>query len=219
MHRSYTRNSTKEVMDRTAKYNDKGEILDPNTSSPIQDKKVIGHPTGMEWCGFKSYGEKSGITQAEMNDIQNNGAMLQWESNSSNGEHIYEEVDANATALNTANYCYLENPKYQENTYINPPNAEGEPWILTVENTQTGVESQVGTFTPDLGDVTPESQAAIQSTVSSYSSESVSACDNDMNDFGSGDSNTDSLRSSDSGGNSEGNSNGDSNGDYDGMSM
>lgn len=184
MHRSYTRSSTKATMDRTAQYNEKGEMLDPNTHEPIQDGKVIGHPTGLEWRGFESYGEKSGMTQAEMNDIQNNGSMLQWESNESNGEHTFEEQDANATTLNTANYCYLENPQYQETTYINPPSAEGEPWTLTTENTQTGVESQVGTFTPDLGDVTPESQAAIHSASPSYSSGVNASYSNDMSDFG-----------------------------------
>ena len=189
MHRSYTRESTKETMDRNAQYNEKGQMLDPNTHEPIQDGKVIGHPSGLEWHGFESYGDKSGMTQAEMNDIQNNGCMLQWESNASNGEHTFEEKDANATALNTANYCYLEAPQYQATTYINPPSAEGEPWTLTTENTQTGIESQVGTFTPDLGEDTPESQTAIHSAVSSYNSEPCVSYDNNMSDFGSDTSN------------------------------
>lgn len=217
MHRSYTRSSTKATMDRTAQYNEKGEMLDPNTHEPIQDGKVIGHPTGLEWRGFESYGEKSGMTQAEMNDIQNNGSMLQWESNGSNGEHTFEEQDANATALNTANYCYLENPQYQETTYINPPSAEGEPWTLTTENTQTGVESQVGTFTPDLGEVTPESQAAIHSAAPSYSSEDSVSCGNDMSDFGAGDSNVDTAGSSVSAGENDGS--GSSSSDDSGMTM
>lgn len=217
MHRSYTRSSTKATMDRTAQYNEKGEMLDPNTHEPIQDGKVIGHPTGLEWRGFESYGEKSGMTQAEMNDIQNNSSILQWESNGSNGEHTFEEQDANATALNTANYCYLENPQYQETTYINPPSAEGEPWTLTTENTQTGVESQVGTFTPDLGEVTPESQAAIHSAAPSYSSEDSVSYGNDMSDFGAGDSNADAVENSASTGESDGS--GSSSNDDSGMTM
>lgn len=198
MHRSYTRESTKEVMDRNAQYNEKGQMLDPNTHEPIQDGKVIGHPTGLEWHGFESYGDKSGMCQSEMNDIQNNGCMLQWESNASNGEHTFEEKDANVTALNTANYCYLEAPQYQATTYINPPNAEGEPWTLTTENTQTGVESQVGTFNPDLGEVTPESQTAIHSAVSSYNSEPSVSYENDMSDFGSGTGNDGAIGDSES---------------------
>ncbi len=217
MHRSYTRSSTKATMDRTAHYNEKGQMLDPNTHEPIQDSKVIGHPTGLEWRGFESYGEKSGMTQAEMNEIQNNGSMLQWESNGSNGGHTFEEQDPNATALNTANYCYLENPQYQETTYINPPSAEGEPWTLTTENTQTGVESQVGTFNPDLGEVTPESQAAIHSAAPSYNSETSSSTDNDMSDFGAGDSNADATGSSASAGESAGS--GSSSCDDSGMTM
>lgn len=180
MHRSYIRESTKDVMERTAHYNEKRKILDPNTNQPIQDEKVIGHPSGLEWHGFESYGDKSGMSQAEMNEIQNNGCMLQWESNSSNGQHSFEEQDPNATALNTANYCYLENPQYQETTFINPPSAEGEQWTLTVENVQTGIESQ----------------AAIHSAVSSYSSELSVSYDNDMSDFGVGDYNADTMESS-----------------------
>ena len=214
MHRSYTRESTKETMDRNAQYNEKGQMLDPNTHEPIQDGKVIGHPTGLEWHGFESYGDKSGMNQSEMNDIQNNGCMLQWESNASNGEHTFEEKDANATALNTANYCYLEAPQYQATTYINPPSAEGEPWTLTTVNTQTGIESQVGTFTPDLGEVTPESQAAIHSAAPSYGSEDSVSYGNDMSDFGAGDSNADTTGSAASAGDSEGSeySSGDDNG-------
>ena len=49
----------------------------------------------------------------------------------------------------------------------------------TNENTQTGEESLVGTFTPELGEITPESQAAIQSSVADYQ--------NDMSDFGASD--------------------------------
>lgn len=207
MHRSYTRSSTKATMDRTAHYNENGEMLDPNTHEPIQDGKVIGHPTGLEWRGFESYGKKTGMTQAEMNDIQNNGSMLQWESNRSNSEHSFEETDPNATSLNTANYSYLENPQYQETTYINPPSAEGEPWTLTTENTQTGVESQVGTFTPDSGEVTSESQAAIQSTVLSYSSEPSVSYDNDMSDFGSSDCNENAIGNSEFDGESNGSTN------------
>jgi len=218
MHRSYTRNSTKATMDRTAHYNENGEMLDPNTHEPIQDGKVIGHPTGLEWHGFESYGEKSGMTQSEMNDIQNNGSMLQWESNGSNSNHTFEENDANETALNTANYCYLENSQYQETTYINPPSAEGEPWTLTVENTQTGIESQIGTFTPDLGEVTPESQDAIHSAAPSYNSETSCLNDNDMSDFGTTGSTaneSESLASEGEGSESSGSSSNDD----DGMSM
>lgn len=217
MHRSYTRSSTKATMDKTAHYNENGEMLDPNTNEPIQDGKVIGHPTGMEWRGFKSYGEKTGMTQAEMNNIQNNGAMLQWESNGSNSGHTFEETDANETALNTANYCYLENPQYQETTYINPPSAEGEPWTLTTENTQTGEESIVGTFTPDLGEVTPESQEAIHSAVPSYNSEASVSDSNDMSDFGTEDSNADTVVDSLS--DEECSESDSSNCDHDGMSM
>ena len=216
MHRPYTRNSTKEVMDATAKYNEKEEMLDPNEESPIQDKKVIGHPTGMEWNGFKSYGEKSGMTQQEMNEIQNNGSLLQWESKGSNEKHTFEETDRNATALNTANYSYLENPQYQETTYINPPSAEGEPWTLTVENIQTGIESQIGTFTPDLGEVTPESQAAIHSAAPSYQSETVSSDENDMSDFGIADNNADTAENSAS---AEEDGDSSNSNDDDGMSM
>lgn len=217
MHRSYTRSSTKATMDKTAHYNENGEMLDPNTHEPIQDGKVIGHPTGLEWRGFESYGEKSGMTQAEMNDIQNNGSMLQWESKGSNGEHTYEESDENEIALNTANYCYLENPQYQETTYINPPSAEGEPWTLTTENVQTGEESLVGTFEPDLGEVTPESQSAMQSATSSYESDVVCCYENDMSDFGAGDSNADVAGSSASTGESDGS--GSSSSDDSGMTM
>lgn len=217
MHRSYTRSSTKATMDKTAHYNENGEMLDPNTHEPIQDGKVIGHPTGLEWRGFESYGEKSGMTQAEMNDIQNNGSMLQWESKGSNGEHTYEESDENEIALNTANYCYLENPQYQGTTYINPPSAEGEPWTLTTENVQTGEESLVGTFEPDLGEVTPESQSAMQSATSSYESDVVCCYENDMSDFGAGDSNTDTAEDSASDGEDDGSGGSDENDD--GMSM
>lgn len=217
MHRSYTRSSTKATMDKTAHYNENGEMLDPNTHEPIQDGKVIGHPTGLEWRGFESYGEKSGMTQAEMNDIQNNGSMLQWESKGSNGEHTYEESDENEIALNTANYCYLDNPQYQETTYINPPSAEGEPWTLTTENVQTGEESLVGTFEPDLGEVTPESQSAMQSATSSYESDVVCCYENDMSDFGAGDSNVDVAGSSASTGESDGS--GSSSSDDSGMTM
>lgn len=203
MHRSYIRSSTKEAMDRNAHYNEKGEMLDPNTNKPIQDGKAIGHPQGMEWRGFESYGTKSAMSQAEMNDIQNNGAMLQWESNESNSTHIFEESDENATALNTANYCYLENPQYQETTYIVSPSAEGEQWTLTTENTQTGEESQVGTFTPDLGNVTAESQQAIQSAVSAYNSEACVSYDNDMSDFGIEDSSVEDAENSDGEGNED----------------
>lgn len=217
MHRSYTRSSTKATMDRTAHYNENGEMLDPNTQEPIQDGKVIGHPSGLEWRGFESFGKKSGMTQAEMNDIQNNGSMLQWESNGSNSEHTFEEQDPNETALNTANYCYLENPQYQETTYINPPSAEGEPWTLTTENTQTGAESQVGTFNPDLGEVTPESQAAIHSAAPSYSSEDSVSYGNDMSDFGAGDSNADTTGSSTPASESDGS--GSSSSDDSGMTM
>ncbi|MBQ9111578.1 MAG: hypothetical protein IJY06_09475 [Oscillospiraceae bacterium] len=218
LHRSYTRKSTKDAMDKNASYNSKNEMLDPNENEPIQDKKVIGHPTGMEWRGFKSYGEKSGMTQAEMNNTQNNGAMLQWESASSNAKHEHEETDPNATALNTANYCYLENPQYQKSTYINPPSAEGEPWTLSVVNKQTGIESQIGTFEPDLGEVTPEGTAALKSTVSLNDLESENTCENSMNDFGSEENNTDAAESSASEGNGD-NSGGSNHNDDDGMTM
>ena len=188
MHRSYTRNSTKETMNVTAHYNEKGQMLDPNTNEPIEGAKVIGHPTGLEWNGFRDFGQKSGMTQKEMNDIQNNGSMLQWESKESNAEHKFEEKDPNATALNTANYCYLGNTKFQETTYINPPAAEGESWTLTTKNVQTGIESQIGTFNPDLGEVTPGSKAAIGGIVQSNNTNTTEGVntmnENDLSDFG-----------------------------------
>ena len=171
MHRSYIRTSTKEVMNATAKYNEHGEMLDPNTCDVIT-QPVIGHGSGLEYFGFRDYGEKSGMTQKEFNDIQNNGSMLQWENRDSNGSHKYECKDSNATALSTSNYSYLENSNFQENTYINPPNNDGEPWTVSTESRETCVESEIGSFTPDLGEVTDESKAAIESSVQSYNSDS-----------------------------------------------
>lgn len=181
-HRPYLRTSTKEMINNNAQrtqLNENGQIVDPNTGEVLGKNAHNGHVTGMENRGFVNYSNQAGMSQAELNNTTNNAGLYQLESPNGNMGHGSEEPDANATALNTANYCYLENPQYQETTYINPPSAEGEPWTLTVENTQTGEESLVGTFTPDLGDVTPESQAAIQSSVVDHQ--------NDMSYFGTGD--------------------------------
>lgn len=181
-HRPYLRYSTKDMVNQNAQYtqlNKNEQLVDPNTGELLGDDAQYGHVTGMENRGFISYSDKAGMSQAELNNTTNNAGVYQLESPAGNMGHGSEEPDANATALNTANYCYLENPQYQESTYINPPSAEGKPWTLTVENTQTGEESLVGTFTPDLGEITPESQAAIQSSVADYQ--------NDMSDFGASD--------------------------------
>lgn len=215
-HRPYLRSSTKDMIDQNAQrtqMNEEGQLVDPNNGQVLDENAQYGHVTGMENRGFVNYSSQAGMSQSELNNTTNNPGLYQLESPDGNMGHGSEEQDANATALNTANYCYLENPQYQANTYINPPSAEGEEWTLTVENTQTGVESQIGTFTPALGEVTPESQAAIHSAAPSYSSEAASSDDNDMSDFGTGDSNLDSEGSSD------GNSDGDSSGNDDGMSI
>lgn len=219
-HRPYLRSTTKEMVNQNAQYtqmNEHGQIVDPNNGQVLGEDAQYGHVTGMENRGFVSYSNQAGMPQSELNDTTNNAGLYQLESPEGNMGHGSEEPDPNETALNTANYCYLENPQYQETTYINPPSAEGEPWTLTTENTQTGVESQVGTFTPDLGEVTPESQAAIHSAAPSYSSEDSVSYGNDMSDFGAGDSNADATGSSASAGESDGS--GSSSGDDSGMTM
>lgn len=219
-HRPYLRSTTKEMVNQNAQHtqmNEQGQIVDPNNGQVLGDDAQYGHVTGMENRGFVSYSNQAGMSQSELNDTTNNAGLYQLESPEGNMGHGSEESDPNETALNTANYCYLENPQYQETTYINPPSAEGEPWTLTTENTQTGVESQVGTFTPDLGEVTPESQAAIHSAAPSYSSEDSVSCGNDMSDFGAGDSNADTAGSSVSVGESDGS--GSSSSDDSGMTM
>ena len=63
----------------------------------------------MENCGFISYSDKAGMSQAEFNNTIYIAGLYQLESHAENMEHGSEETDASATALNAANYCYLEN--------------------------------------------------------------------------------------------------------------
>ena len=217
-HRSYLRTSTKEMINENAtlyQMNDNGQIVDPNTSEVISGKSNDGHVNGMENRGFVKYSDQAGMSQHELNDITNNAGLFQKESESSNKSHQYEESDSNATALNTANYSYLENPKYQENTYINPPNEEGGAWTVTVENINTGKESQVGTFNPDIGEVTAESKAAMESAVSSCHSNSSLVSDNSMSDFGT-ENNTSNMSDGNSIGNIDGNNDGNTDGNSNG---
>lgn len=209
-HRPYIRSSTKNMINNNSTFlqmNDNGQIVDPNTGKVISGETNFGHGTGVENKGFVSYSNQSGMSQCELNNTVNNAGLYQIEEAKNNQSHQYEESDPNATALNTANYCYLENPSYQENTYINPPCEDGGSWTVTTVNKQTGEESQVGTFNPDLGEVTAESKASVQSAVSSYSS------DNQMSDFGTTGSDECSHTES------ENNSNSDSNGNSNGMSI
>lgn len=217
-HRPYLRSTTKEMVQNNAQnnqMNENGQLVDPNTGEVLDSTAQYGHVTGMENRGFVSYSNQAGMSQQELNNTTNNPGLYQLESPSGNQGHSFEEQDQNQTNLNTANYSYLENPSYQETTYINPPSAEGEPWTLTTENIHTGEESTIGTFEPDLGEVTPESQAAIHSAAPSYGSADYAA---DMNDFGSADTPGDaSGNTADSA--SDGDGNGDGNGGSDGNTM
>lgn len=191
IHRPYLRSSTREMIHNNAQYaqtNSKGELIDPNIGEVLDGKVQYGHVTGMENRGFVSYAEKSGMTQSELNNITNNSGLYQLESPYGNMSHQSEEQDSNQTALNTAAYCYFEDPSYQELTYINPHGNENESWTISTVNAQSGEESTVGTFTPNLGEVTPESQAAIQSAVSDVESfDPQYEQENDMSDFGCAD--------------------------------
>lgn len=190
-HRPYLRSATREMVDHNAQraqVNEQRQIVDPNTGQVLDGKVQYGHVTGMENRGFVSYSNQAGMSQAELNNTTNNPGLYQLESPEGNMSHKSEEPDANATALNTANYCYIENPQYQKSTFINPPVAEGEHWTVSVVNEKTGFESQVGTFTPDLGSVTFESQGAVQSSVGFYSNQ---AYENSISDSKTNESNTD----------------------------
>lgn len=157
-HRSYVRKSTREQIESRAEKDENGNYIDPNTKEIISGKPHGGHVTGMENRGFLHYSDKAGMSQKELNNTTNNAGLYQLEDGKSNSGHKYEEKDANQTALNTANYCYLENPEYQKNTYINPPTKEGEPWNLSVKNKNTGEESTIGTFQPDLSQSSTQTQ-------------------------------------------------------------
>lgn len=179
-HRSYLRKSTREQIESRAEKDENGNYIDPNTKEPITGKPHKGHVTGMENRGFLNYSDKAGMSQKELNNTTNNAGLYQLEGGKINVSHKYEEQDANQTALNTANYCYLENPEYQKNTYIYRPTKEGEPWTVRVENKNTGEKSLVGTFEPNLSQFSNQTQ------------------NSSLDDFGTSNSTTENISSSNS---------------------
>lgn len=190
-HRSYVRKSTREQIESRAEKDENGNYIDPNTKEPIAGKPHNGHVTGMENRGFLEYSDKAGMSQKELNNTTNNAGLYQLEDGKSNSGHKYEEQDANQTALNTANFCYLENPEYQKNTYINPPTKEGEPWNLSVKNKNTGEESLVGTFEPHLSQSSNGTQnnnlddfGSINATTETVSQSNTQTQSNSLDDFG-----------------------------------
>lgn len=228
LHRPYVRSFTRQGMWNNAERNqtnEKGEVVDPNTGKVLDKNAHAGHEPGMENRGFISYGEKAGMSQKELNNTVNNPGLYQPEDGKSNMGHEHEEKDPNQTALNTANYCYLENPDYQKNTYINPPASENDPWTISVVNKETDIESQVGTFQPDLGEVTEESQAAIESAITPPASltinteETASDNNNTNNDDSNANNDNDSNTNNDGDGNTNNDDDSNSNNDDDGMCM
>lgn len=157
-HRSYLRKSTREQIESRAEKDENGNYIDPNTKEPITGKPHNGHVTDMENRGFLNYSDQAGMSQKELNNTTNNAGLYQLEGGKINVSHKYEEQDANQTALNTANYCYLENPEYQKKTYIYRPTKEGEPWTVRVENKNTGEKSLVGSFEPNLSQSSNQTQ-------------------------------------------------------------
>lgn len=162
-HRPYVRKSTTETLEYQASIlqvsdEDKlkdlqdRQIRDPHTNEVIEDgQKVKGHVAELENKGLVDYSNKAGMSQKELNDIANTAGIYSFEDRHSNASHVYESHDENQTALSTANFCYLEKSKYQENTFINPPgNENGEKWTLTTENADDNQTYEIGTFVPDI---------------------------------------------------------------------
>lgn len=202
-HRSYVRKSTREQIESRAEKNETGTYIDPNTKEPITGKPHNGHVTGMENRGFLEYSDQAGMSQKELNNTTNNAGLYQLEDGKSNSGHKYEEQDANQTALNTANFCYLENPEYKKNTYINPPTKEGEPWNLSVKNKNTGEESLVGTFEPHLSQSSNWTQnnnlddfGSINATTETVSQSNTQTQGNSLDDFGSINATTENVSQS-----------------------
>lgn len=161
-HRSYVRKSTREQIESRAEKDENGNYIDPNTKEPITGKPHKGHVTGMENRGFLEYSDQAGMSQKELNNTTNHAGLYQLEGGKSNGSHKYEEQDANQTALNTSNYCYLENPEYQKNTYIYRPTKQGEPWTIRVENKNTGENHIVGSFEPNLSQPSNQQNSSLE---------------------------------------------------------
>lgn len=190
-HRSYVRKFTRKQIESRAEKNETGNYIDPNTKEPITGKPHNSHVTGMENRGFLNYSNQAGMSQKELNNTTNNAGLYQLEDGKSNGGHKYEEQNTNQTALNTSNYCYLENPEYQKNTYIYQPTKEGEPWNLSVKNKNTGEESLVGTFEPNLSQSSNWTQnnnldafGSINATTENVSQSNTQTQSNSLGDFG-----------------------------------
>lgn len=155
-HRPYVRKSTRECLDKNAELfqtDKEGNMRDPNNSEIIltEDNKVKGHVPGLENKGLIDYSNKSGMSQHELNNIANNPGIYRYEDKAENGSHKHEMQDDNQAALSSANYCYLENRTYQENTFINRPESQenGAAWTITTENADDNQTYEIGTFVPD----------------------------------------------------------------------
>lgn len=155
-HRPYIRKSTRECLDMNAELfqtDNEGNIRDPNNLEIIltEDNKVKGHVPGFENKGLIDFSNKAGMSQRELNNIANNAGIYQYEDEAENSSHKHEMQDENQIALSTANYCYLENPDYQKNTFINRPESQenGATWTITTKNADDTQIYEVGTFVPD----------------------------------------------------------------------
>lgn len=159
-HRPYIRKSTNEQIENNAPKDENGDFIDPHTQEVIQGTPDKSHTYEMENRGFLRFSDQAGMSQRELNDTVNNAGLYDLESAKTNRSHAYESKDENQTSLTTANYCYLENPSYQQNTEIFPPTKEGEAWSIGVKNKNTGEISQIGTFQPDFSNTAAQTQGS-----------------------------------------------------------
>ena len=199
-HRPYIRKSTNEQIKNNAPKDENGNFIDPHTQEVIQGTPDKSHTYEMENRGFLRYSDQAGMSQRELNDTVNNAGFYDLESAKTNRSGEYESKDENQTSLTTANYCYLENPSYQETTYICPPTEKGEAWSVEVENKNTREVSKVGTFQPDLSNAAAQTQGGNLNDFGATPTAGTSQLDtpvqtDGLESFGVSDSNSDTHSS------------------------
>lgn len=74
-----------------ARYNTKGQMVDPNTDKVLEKGKIdLGHKYGYEERVMQRCAARSGLLQKDYSNMMRNPKLYQWEDRSENRSHRHE---------------------------------------------------------------------------------------------------------------------------------
>lgn len=74
-----------------AKYNSKGQMVDPNTGRALEQGKIdLGHKYGYEERAMQRCAKRSGLNQKDYSKMMRNPKLYQWEDRGENRKHSHE---------------------------------------------------------------------------------------------------------------------------------